>query len=449
MHVLAQSRPAHAPIPIPSPNLIYDLRLPGPASVGFYADVARFSDQLLAEIELRAMAEVLGYSDFVRTALNEVPRSIGEYAIEFLTLGLLCDRYLYAAESSPTWALVPARGLCRLRHKSPRMKPLVDFLRAALIRAFFMPHIARQPLPCPNSESCRRANPCRHSRRGQRLCSRFENALTPPQSPPRALSQAEYAHRMLDGLPRLIEWLHATGEFAQEAMRLDNWRRYLHSLPPPQAIQCVQTAIGLFEWFRSEADLALGAYTVGVCGFLATEYAHRPCREDQLLCGKEPVEYHLGMVAAEIMNRGLRADFESTPRKVVLIPACMRGPYATFCRARISGPDMQCAACSPGCAVNRLTRHMGALGTKVFLVPHATGFSRWLERWQREPDTGVAAVACLLNILPGGYEMRARGIASQCVPLDFPGCQKHWRKDEISTTFNQAQLAQILASPQC
>ena len=76
---------------------------------------------------------------------------------------------------------------------------------------------------------------------------------------------------------------------------------------------------------------------------------------------------------------------------------------------------------------------MRGLGAEVYLVPHATGFSRWLARWQREPDTGVVATACLTNILPGGYEMRARSIGSQCVPLDFPGCRKHWRRDRLAT----------------
>jgi hypothetical protein len=88
---------------------------------------------------------------------------------------------------------------------------------------------------------------------------------------------------------------------------------------------------------------------------------------------------------------------------------------------------------------------MRGLGAKVYLVPHSTGFSRWLERWQRQPDTGVAAVACLLNILPGGYEMRARGIASQCVPLDYPGCAKHWRRKAIATGLNEDRLVQIVA----
>lgn len=407
MQVPSQPVPPPNSASRPLPDPIYDLRLTQPGSDGFYADVARFSHKLLAETELRAMVQLREYSDYAQFTLHEPPRTLGEYSIELLTLGLAFSRYGRAAEATPNWAVALARRLFTLRHASAHLKPIVDSLRASLIRVFFMRHIALAPIPYPES-----------------------------------------AARMLDALPRLIAWLQATGEFEQEALRLKNWRSFLHSLPRPQAIHCIEIASRLFEWFRDEANEALGAYTRGVPTFLANEYSARGCREDQLFCGRKPVEYHLCMVAAEIMNRGLRADFESKTRKVVLVPACMRGPYADLCRARTSCTDMQCAACSPGCAVNRLTRRMRALGATVFLVPHSTGFSRWLERWQREPDTGVAAVACLLNILPGGYEMRARGIASQCVPLDFPGCQKHWRHDEIATSFNQDQLVNILASPQ-
>jgi hypothetical protein len=84
-------------------------------------------------------------------------------------------------------------------------------------------------------------------------------------------------------------------------------------------------------------------------------------------------------------------------------------------------------------------------GAKVYLIPHSTGFSRWLERWQRAPEAGVVAVACMLNILPGGFEMRARGIASQCVPLDYPGCRKHWSRKGIPTSLNEDRLVQIVA----
>jgi len=80
------------------------------------------------------------------------------------------------------------------------------------------------------------------------------------------------------------------------------------------------------------------------------------------------------------------------------------------------------------------------------MVPHSSGFSRWLERWQNDPSVGVAAVACMMNILAGGYEMRARGIASQCVPLDFPGCAKHWSEKPLATSVNEERLVQIATS---
>jgi hypothetical protein len=53
----------------------------------------------------------------------------------------------------------------------------------------------------------------------------------------------------------------------------------------------------------------------------------------------------------------------------------------------------------------------------------------------------------MMNILAGGYEMRARGIASQCVPLDYPGCKKHWTKDGVPTAVNEDRLVQIVTQP--
>jgi hypothetical protein len=180
--------------------------------------------------------------------------------------------------------------------------------------------------------------------------------------------------------------------------------------------------------------------------FLKSTYAGRSSREDQIFCGRLPVEYHLGMVAAEVMNEGLRDDFQRKSRKVVLVPTCMRGAHSDTCKAVIRGLDMTCTGCDRDCAVHRITRRMRAEGIDVYIVPHASSFSRWLERWQNDPTVGVAAVACMMNILPGGYEMRTRGIASQCVPLDFPGCQKHWAEEAVPTSVNEERLVKIVTS---
>jgi hypothetical protein len=86
---------------------------------------------------------------------------------------------------------------------------------------------------------------------------------------------------------------------------------------------------------------------------------------------------------------------------------------------------------------------MHAKGVAVYMVAHASGFSRVLKRWEKT-GTGVVASACILNILPGGYEMRGRQIASQCVPLDFPGCGRHWDEKGFPTAVNEERLVQIL-----
>ncbi|MGB7731547.1 MAG: DUF116 domain-containing protein [Candidatus Acidiferrum sp.] len=384
--------------PVGVADLVYDLRRKDGCSNCFYADVARFSDILLTEIEHRAGVTIDGYSKYVQTELHEQARSRGEYAIELLVLGMALRRYGSAALHTPRLIVDAARGLFWLRRMIPGAKRLADFLRTMFTRASLMRNIGRDI----RSDSC-----------------------------------------PLPQLPALIRWLQATGEFRQEVARLENWQGFLRKLPQEAAVRCMQASLELFEWFQPEAAAEFGLYTGGVPRFLAGEYCRRGWREDQLLCAKQPVEYHLNMVAVEILNRGLREDFARKSRRVVLVPGCMRGARADKCLAHVKHTDITCAGCDPTCNVNRITQRMRREGVEVFVVPHATGFSSWLKRWQREPDCGVTAVACLLNILPGGFEMRSRGISSQCVVLDYPGCQKHWHREGIATALHENRLAEV------
>jgi len=397
-------------------DLVYDLRAGDARSDGFYLAAADFSDKLLAMVDLRAGDALRRYGHYVQEVRKEPARSLGEYSIELLTLSLAFARYGEAAECAPGWVVDVARGLFWVRRRIAPLKPLADLLRAAITRRFLMEKIGMDPI--------------RNGLGAEGSAHRGESSSLP-----------------LNRLPRLIKWLQATGDFEQEAARLNNWLGFLLTLPGAEASRLIETAMDLFSWFQHEAETALGVFSRGVPKFLATEYKSRGCREDQIFCRKEPVEYHLNMVAAEIMNRGLRAEFERTPHKVVLAPMCMRGRDAWSCQARSTGMDIECVGCSEDCAVNRLTVRMRRLGARVFLVPHSSGFSRLLARWQREPDTGVTAVACVSNILEGGYEMRARGIRSQCVLLDYPGCEKHWRRTACATELNEERLVRIVAAP--
>jgi hypothetical protein len=391
-------------------ELIYDLRLNQASSQRFYDDVAAFSAQTVEEIERRASPALDGYSRYVTGKLLEFPRTRGEYGLDLLTVGMALRFYGLLAAKTPGWVVAACRELFWLRRRSTRMKPVIDWVRAGIFQRFLPRQLRSSDLAGPG------------------VFEHFDagNATS------------------LDSLPRVIAWMHATGELEQESRRLDNWISYLHELPRIEAEAWIGIALSLFDWFTREADAVLGMYTRGVIPFLKKTYPMRFHREDQIFCGREPVEYHLGMVAAEVMNDGLREDFLSKPRKVLLVPTCMRGAEKDQCKAVVRGLDIRCAACDPACAVNRITRRMRSEGVQVYMVPHSTGFSRWLERWQDDPTVGVAAVACMLNILPGGYEMRARRIASQCVPLDYPGCEKHWTSVGVPTNANEERLVQIV-----
>ncbi|MFP4164743.1 MAG: hypothetical protein ACLFQB_12870 [Chitinispirillaceae bacterium] len=69
--------------------------------------------------------------------------------------------------------------------------------------------------------------------------------------------------------------------------------------------------------------------TAGVSEFLTVKHPSYRGREDELFCGKEKIEYFLNMVASELMNRGLREQFENTSERVVLVPGCMRAQPAS------------------------------------------------------------------------------------------------------------------------
>jgi hypothetical protein len=377
---------------------VYDLCWDKSSSDEFYATAGRVADEAVVAVETKARVLLDGYQRHIRF-LAESPRSRGEYAIELLTLGMALHCYEGAAERTAGWIVRLARRLTRARSRSTSAKALLDWIRAGIAK---------------------------HA---------FASALG---------SGARKSGSAVERMTRLVRWLEATGEFNQESKRLRNWNSFLAQFKPETATQWLQVAEELFEEFEWDAAETLGCYTLNVRFFVRREQSHPLWREDLLFRSKTAAEYHLSMVAAEVMNRGLREDFERTQERVLLVPTCMRGKRYLECRARMDGVDITCTGCDPECTVNRITKRMRAQGIAVYMVPHASGFSRVLSRWENT-SYGVAAVACMLNILPGGYEMRERQIASQCVPLDFPGCRKHWDEKGFPTAVNEERLVQIAA----
>lgn len=369
--------------------------LPAGDDSAFYEELARFTDELLAAIEAPVEEALARFRQFiVRTGLEEA-RSEQEYLVEFLAIGLFYQNYSGHAARSNRLVLSLLTRLFTLRKRFSRLKPAVDRVRGVLITGL----LHANPHPAP-------------------------------------LSRAAFL--------RVLRWLDATGDFREEVVRLQRWRAYFDTLTDDRVVALLTHAVALAERFRVQAHAALGQYTRNIEAFIRSRHAAYRNREDYVFCGRGEAEYHLNMVAAEILNRALRAGFLRAPRKAVLLPTCMCAPGKGACRAAYRGREITCTSCTATCPAHLLKTRLQEQGVATFLIPHSSSFSQFLEQWQGQKDIALVGVACVLNLLTGGYEMMKLGIASQCVFLDYSGCRKHWHPEGIPTNLNTRQLLKVI-----
>ncbi|HWI62781.1 MAG TPA: DUF116 domain-containing protein [Symbiobacteriaceae bacterium] len=369
-------------------TITYSLRAGEPNSDQYYRDVAAFTGDVLTECE-----HLIGpiVDAFPRSAARE------EHMLELLSLGILW--HIYSDDAAELGAL-PAAVLTRLaewRQENKALKPAIDWARGILATLF----------------------------------------LEPEDDPMLGCFTVEYMDKLLD-------WLAATGEFRQEVAHLRPWRDYFATLPASRTTDHLVTAVALAIWFKDRSEAALGHYTEGVGRFLDEEYPCHRWREDVIFTGRKPVEYHLNMVGAEIMNRSFRADFESRPRKLVLVPACMRALPEEECKAEPSGMGLRCAACEPKCRVHQLTRLGEKHGFGVRILPHESDFAAGDGGGAGLSDVAIVGVACVTNLVAGGWKAQSLGLPAQCVLLDYAGCSGHWDEEGIPTEINIRQLKRIL-----
>ncbi len=231
----------------------------------------------------------------------------------------------------------------------------------------------------------------------------------------------------------------------QEVLRLRDWERYLQSLGPGEAEDILATAITLAAWFKVRSDEALGMYTVNVDRYLNEFRLEKYWQEDVIFCGRRRAEYHLNMVGAEIMNRAFRDKFLNTDHKAVLIPSCMRIHKAEKCKGWDDADGFHCAGCTKGCTICMLISMGKQYGFDVKVVSHSTSISANRGSYTVfDRSTGIVGVACVLNLISGGWMLDGMAVLAQCVFLDYCGCKNHWSREGIPTQINMRQLKRVL-----
>ena len=380
--------------------ITYSLRENYNQSDAFYQELSNFSAEVLAEINTLTHTAVEGYTAYHMQEEELKLHSREEYGFELLVLGTLWEIYSGDASELDEVPQQLLAGLTMLRKQGGTLKPGIDFIRGILSTIFLSPDL-------------------------------YDHMFKLDVS--------------LKHLDKLLDWLTATGEFNQEVIRLRQWEGYLSTLHVKDAVDILATAITLAVWFKDKSEEALGRYTENVDRYLNEMRPEHYWREDIIFCGRRRTEYHLNMVGAEIMNRAYRERFINAPKKAVLIPACMRLLPADECKGRTDDTGFHCAGCTFECGVFKLTKLGKVKRFNVHVVSHESSISANRENPVfLDSDTGVVGVACVLNLISGGWLLDDMNVPAQCVFLDYCGCKNHWSREGIPTEINVDQLMRVL-----
>ena len=379
--------------------ITYSLRLEDKNSDNYYRNIAEFTDRWIPSVVDSEGAFITGFQSHQKQ-LGAPIRSEAEYALELLAVGVLLRQYRYLSSGFPDWVIQLMSLLTQGQERWPKLESSFKTIRGGLQGIFLNSH---EP------------------------------------------GSSEGNHQDHD-LTNLISWLKAQGEGAI-AKRLSQWQSYLDTLTPDQERELIEECLKLSEHFFEESQDALGKYTEGVESFLAQVAPKYRWRYDHAFVSRLPIEYYLGMLATETLNRAYRQRFLASERKIVIVPPCMREQPDLDCKAIDTPLGARCQACKPTCRVHHVTKMGEKFGFEVFIIPdELRGFG--IEAKRGTECVGLVGVACALTNWSGGWDADEMGIPAQGLLLDYVGCRYHWDKKGISTDTNLTKLLEIIGITQ-
>ncbi|MCC3867067.1 DUF116 domain-containing protein [Terrisporobacter mayombei] len=246
----------------------------------------------------------------------------------------------------------------------------------------------------------------------------------------------------INNFGKLMGYLDAIGDFKEEVKRLEPWEKYFICIGEDEAKKIILSSLEIEEIFENKAKIELGIYTENVSEFLILAEEKYKYREDYITCRRKEVEYHLNMVGAEIMNKSYRELFIKSKEKRLLLPSCMRAKNENYCKAVKTEEGYICTHCTKSCNVNRYDKLGKGYNFQVYIIPHESDIT--IKTKFQYGDIGIIGVACVLNLISGGFKAKSLGFVPQCVFLDYCGCKYHWHENGIMTDINEDKLLNTL-----
>lgn len=383
----------------------YSLQASDPTSDNYHQDVVAFTDRWLAYTRATVSRLLYDYRAYRRSEGLD-PRSFDECGLELLVLGVLLREHGRQAAVLPGWSAWLLARLVALQGRWRRSERFCKVCRGLL--GGLVKDAAVGPAGLKDVPACR----------------------LPPEPAAVAL---------------LVRWLLAHAETAQ-AERLAVWRDYCDTVGPERTRQVIRQAMALADDFALESSLALGRYTAGVEAYRARAAGRARFRYDAELLSRSRLEYHLGMVATEILNRAYRARFLAAAHKLVIVPPCLRTPLpGSACQAEQTSLGARCRNCNPACRVHQLTRLGQQQGFMVYSIPEDELSRVCVASGQAGSGSiGVVGLSCALTNWSAGWEAERLGLAAQGHLLDYAGCPHHWHPQGFPTDANIKKLRQVV-----
>ena len=385
----------------------YSLQASDSTSDRYHQDIATFADRWLAYTRATAARLVYDYRAYRRSE-GLTGRSFDECGLELLVLGVLLREHGRQAAALPGWAAWLLARLVTLQGRWRQAERLFKAGRGLLGGAVHDTGIGYA---------------------GQ---AKVRADRLPPEPAAVAL---------------LVRWLLAHGETAQ-AERLAVWRDYCDTVGPEQARQVIRQSMALADDFALESRLALGRYTTGVEAYRATAAGRARFRYDAELLTRSRLEYHLGLLGTEVLNRAYRARFEAATHKLVIVPPCLRTPpEGSGCQAEQTSLGAMCRGCNPACRVHQLTKMGQQQGFMVYSIPDDELARVCVASGQAgSGGIGVVGLSCALTNWTAGWEAERLGLAAQGHLLDYAGCRCHWHTQGVPTDTNFKKLRQVVGA---
>ena len=229
----------------------------------------------------------------------------------------------------------------------------------------------------------------------------------------------------------VIRWMEAVGDFQEELKRIKGWYLFLESEDDEFVEEFLIYCEEIAKWVCSVCENKFSNYLTNVDNYLNSYKETHKEKEDIIFCGKSKNQYYLNIIGAEIMNEVYKDRFVSCKEKKVYLPTCMRKNKES-CKSIKTAGGFKCRKCNKGCSIRTITLIGESKGFDSMIISHqASVFDI-----RGKNEIGVVGIACILNLLSGGWKAIRNGFIPQCVVLEYCGCEQHWCEKDIPTEIN-------------